>query len=117
MPISFGTSTMAISLPALSGALAAWPPSYGSAAAGPVPPLAAQASGLVARSSAPSHLLAAFAAPAANDKTNNDAAVVVNKLVFITHFLPRCRSCGVGLTNAALNRGDAEANSRSTPRE
>src|ERR1700689_1697085 len=91
MPISFGTSTTVISLPALSGALAAWPPSYGLAAAGAAAPPASQASGLVGRSSAPSHLLAAFAAPAANDKANNDAAVVVNKLVFITRLLPRCR--------------------------
>ena len=46
-------------------------------------PPASQASGLVGRSSAPSHLPAAFAAPAANDKANIAAAVVVNKLVFI----------------------------------
>src|ERR1700734_3716956 len=91
MPISFGTSTTVISLPDLSGALVAWPPSKGLAAAGAAAPLASQASGLVGKSSAPSHLLAAFAPPAANDSANIAAAVVVNKLVFITRLLPRCR--------------------------
>src|ERR1700692_2012349 len=83
MPISFGTSTIVIFLPDLSGALVAWPPSNGLAAAGAAAPPASQARGLVGRSSAPSHLPAAFAAPAANDKANIAAAVVVNKLVFI----------------------------------
>src|SRR5258707_4397625 len=90
MPISFGTSTMVISLPDLSAALVGRPPSYALAAAGAAAPPASQASGLVGRSSAPSHLLAAFALLATNDKANIAAAVVVNKLVFMS-VLPRCR--------------------------
>src|ERR1700735_5385589 len=91
MPISFGTSTMVISLPDLSAAPAALPPSNGLAASGVAAPPASQPSGLVGRSSAPSHLPAAFAPPAVSDKANIAAAVVVSKLTLMS-ILPRCRS-------------------------
>src|SRR5271166_74832 len=60
MPISFGTSTSVISLPARFGGLVGWPPSYGFDA-GAAAASAPQASGLVGRSSAPSHFAAALA--------------------------------------------------------
>src|SRR6185503_1998415 len=62
MPMSFGTSTSVISLPARSGALVAAPPSYGFDVILPAPP--SQGSGLVGRSSAPCHLSAAKAGAA-----------------------------------------------------
>src|ERR1700729_2433395 len=100
MPISFGTSTMVISLPDLSAAPAALPPSNGLAASGVAAPPASQASGLVGRSSAPSHLPAAFAPPAANERANIAAAVVVNKLAFIPDSSLDAASSGVCLDAA-----------------
>src|ERR1700722_12442145 len=97
MPISFGTSTRVISSPALSGGLVGWPPPNPWAPPGPPPPLASQASGPVGRSSAPSHLPAALAPPAANDRANTAAAVVVNKLAFIPDSSLDAASGGVGL--------------------
>src|ERR1700733_1799786 len=108
MPISFGTSTTVISLPDLSGALFAWPPSKGLAAAGAAAPPASQASGLVGRSSAPSHLLAAFAPPAANDRANIAAAVVVNKLAFIFDSSLDAAIGGVGPPKAPCSVAAAE---------
>src|SRR5580658_8092342 len=114
MPISLGTSTRVISLPALSGGLVACPPSYGFAAAGAAAPLASQASGLVGRSSAPSHLLAALAPPAANARATIAAAVVASSFAFISISSLECRQRrrwppeGVRFT-----RGDARGNSQS----
>src|ERR1700728_1420474 len=117
MPISLGTSTTVISLPALSGALAAWPPSYGLAAAGSAAPLASQASGLVGRSSAPSHLPAAFAPLAANARATIVAAVLVSNLAFISGSSLDAASGGVGPPRRALSRGGAGGNSLSTLKE
>src|SRR5208283_901619 len=85
MPISFGTSTTVISLPALSGGLVGCPPSYfiGAGAGGaPIP----HSSGLVGRSSPPSHLAAAFAPVAQTDSANAAAAVVTRYLDVIVMF-------------------------------
>src|SRR5208283_4293079 len=95
MPISFGTSTRTISLPALSGGLVGWPPSYFMGAAAAAPP-ASQASGLVGRSSPPSHLPAAFAALAANARATIVAAVLVSNLAFILGSSLDAASGGVG---------------------
>src|SRR5208283_129982 len=87
MPISFGTSTMVISLPALFGGLVGCPPSYFTgavAAAAPVP----HSSGLVGRSSPPSHLLAAFAPAPQTDSAKAAAAVVMRYFVIIVASFP-----------------------------
>src|SRR5579871_5857033 len=86
MPISFGTSTTLISLPALLGGFVGWPPSYFTGAAGAGAP-APHSSGLVGKSSPPSHLLAAFA-PVAHAASAIAAAVVRRYLAFIMASFP-----------------------------
>src|SRR3984893_14857795 len=80
MPISFGTSTSVIGLPALSGAPVGWPPYKGLAAAAAAGP-ASQASGLVERSSPPSHLSAATATP---------PAIATPRITSAAVFIVRC---------------------------